>query len=1080
MSTGQIAGYVIGAVVGYFTFGTSYIVMGAALGGAIGGAINPPKGPKLTGPRLGDLTQQVSSYGAPIPRIYGCAALFGNIFWIENNALKETSKTEGGGKGGGGGAETTTFTYSATFALGLCEGPIDGVRRIWIGGTLIYDAGSNDISTLIASNSAATGFKIYYGDETQMPDPRMQAAIGVANCPAYRGLAYIVFYDLALADYGNTLMGAQVKVEVSKEAVIETTDFGLLNEPSYVYPTDVSQQTGYVGTSATFGEAWFERYMGYLTKFYQVKTYYNDVVQVVDRSFTSQFPSSYQRQSDNVGGVILINNSFYQWVLPSGVIIDDFPYMSGDYLALTRAHARDGYLFALGGFYTGLGDSTAVIKYSLSGQRLSPTLGMGAAGWYFGIDDAVFAIKITGATAVVKVWDDDLNLVDTVAISGNFYNLAVSYLNKLGRKIYGISFDLYLGVNNTPFLIEIDLDAGTVSRTQLDETGIPGGKLSSYVGTPIQPCAFRIYDGLVFTFWFQKTRSTPSFSWVKSKAFSTGVPLQDIVEAECLKTNLLTAPDLDVTSLTDTVTGYRISAVGALRAAIEPLQGAWPFDVIQSGYKVKFVRRGTGASLATIPEISLDARKAGDKPGIRYSQSREMDTQLPNRVSLTHLDYEREYDVGEQYAERLNTLSINTRTIEMPIVLSSVEAARMAEVLLYMYWLERYDVAIKLPPTYSHLEPADPITVIAAGIAHELRIVGITYGPDGIIEITAKLNENAVYQSQAIGAASSAGTATIAMSGPTAMALLDIPLLLDNFDTAGFPIALAGFLPAWHGATLFRSDDGGATWLGTNSVMQPATIARALNSIGAPADTRMIDTASVLWVSMVSGTLASVTELQMLNGANYFAYGNDGRWEIIAAETCALQGDGTYLLSNLLRGRFGTEWAVATHTDVDVLVYLNPASLQFASMSLNQIGQQKSYRAVSIGDGLDSAPIADFTYKAVNLECLSPVWLNGSRHPVVFDWTLTWLRRTRLGGEWRDKVDASLGETSEAYEVEIWDSTYSTLKRTFTGLTSPTLSYTSAQQVTDFGANQSTLYIKVYQLSANAGRGYPLKTSITR
>ena len=47
-----------------------------------------------------------------------------------------------------------------------------------------------------------------------------------------------------------------------------------------------------------------------------------------------------------------------------------------------------------------------------------------------------------------------------------------------------------------------------------------------------------------------------------------------------------------------------------------------------------------------------------------------------------------------------------------------------------------------------------------------------------------------------------------------------------------------------------------------------------------------------------------------------------------------------------------------------------------------------------------------------------------------------------------------------------------TLKRTITGLTSPTALYTSAQQVTDFGAAQSSILMNVYQLSAAVGRGY--------
>ena len=62
----------------------------------------------------------------------------------------------------------------------------------------------------------------------------MQAALGVANTPAYRGLAYIVFNDLELAPYSNSLAGVQVKVEVVR--VGSTELFPMIAEyisPSY-------------------------------------------------------------------------------------------------------------------------------------------------------------------------------------------------------------------------------------------------------------------------------------------------------------------------------------------------------------------------------------------------------------------------------------------------------------------------------------------------------------------------------------------------------------------------------------------------------------------------------------------------------------------------------------------------------------------------------------------------------------------------------------------------------------------------------------------------------------------------------
>ena len=230
-TAGQWVGTIVGAVVGFVVADDPYdgALIGASLGGATGAALDPPKGPHLVGPRLSDLSQQTATYGANIPRIYGNVAVSGNVFWIENNALKEVSTTEGGGKGGGGGAETTTYAYYATFAVGLCEGPIVGVRRIWVGSKLFYDAGSADMQTIMASNAAADLFTLHLGDESQQPDDRMQATLGVANTPAYRGLSYIVFKDLPLKDYGNTLLGAPVKVEIIASGGITTRQMTATN-----------------------------------------------------------------------------------------------------------------------------------------------------------------------------------------------------------------------------------------------------------------------------------------------------------------------------------------------------------------------------------------------------------------------------------------------------------------------------------------------------------------------------------------------------------------------------------------------------------------------------------------------------------------------------------------------------------------------------------------------------------------------------------------------------------------------------------------------------------------------------------
>ncbi len=125
-SGGQVVGGLVGAVVGFFTGGPTGALYGAQVGMMAGGYLNQPKGPTINGPRLDDLSVQTSTYGAVIPRLYGTITVNGNVFWLENNALKEMAKKKkSGGKGGGSSAGSSTYSYSATFAVGLCQGPID-------------------------------------------------------------------------------------------------------------------------------------------------------------------------------------------------------------------------------------------------------------------------------------------------------------------------------------------------------------------------------------------------------------------------------------------------------------------------------------------------------------------------------------------------------------------------------------------------------------------------------------------------------------------------------------------------------------------------------------------------------------------------------------------------------------------------------------------------------------------------------------------------------------------------------------------------------------------------------------------
>ena len=205
-SAGAAFGAGLGGPIGAVLGQTVGAVAGAAVDRALFGA-----GPTALreGPRLTTLAGLTSTEGAPIPRVYGRVRIGGQIIWAtrfeEQSQVTRSGGSGGkGGMGGGGGGapaqETTSYAYFANLAVGLCEGPIAFVRRIWADGKEI------DVTRL--------SLRVYGGDETQAPDPLIVAKEGADQAPAYRGLAYVVFERLPLADYGDRV--PQLSFEVVK------------------------------------------------------------------------------------------------------------------------------------------------------------------------------------------------------------------------------------------------------------------------------------------------------------------------------------------------------------------------------------------------------------------------------------------------------------------------------------------------------------------------------------------------------------------------------------------------------------------------------------------------------------------------------------------------------------------------------------------------------------------------------------------------------------------------------------------------------------------------------------------------
>lgn len=171
--------------------------IGAIVGQQIDARIFAPKG--RHGPRLGELGVQTSSYGTAIPKIFGTMRVAGTVVWSTD--LLETVSTSGGK----GRPKTTQYSYSASFAVLLSGRPIRDVRRIWADGKLLRGA-SGDFKS-------ETGYRLYHGGEDQAVDPLIASAEGSGQAPAFRGMAYAMFEDFQLADYGNRIPSLTFEID---------------------------------------------------------------------------------------------------------------------------------------------------------------------------------------------------------------------------------------------------------------------------------------------------------------------------------------------------------------------------------------------------------------------------------------------------------------------------------------------------------------------------------------------------------------------------------------------------------------------------------------------------------------------------------------------------------------------------------------------------------------------------------------------------------------------------------------------------------------------------------------------------
>lgn len=1045
----NVLGAVVGGAVGFLVGGPTGALIGAGIGLA-GSALVGGLGVGYDGPRLSDLSVQTSTYGADIPRVHSTIVVSGNVLWLENNKLRErVRKVSGGGKGGSDSA-TKEYTYYATFHLGLCEGPVAGIRRIWCSDKLLYDAGSDDLETIIASNEVARNWTFYKGSDDQLPTARYEADVGVGNATGHRGLCYIEFRDFELTDYGNTLEGAQFRVELAVGGATSTNSVG--STSARYYP-------------ATTGTEYPPQ-----PRFLSAERAIIDVPQWHINGNKVKAVTRYEFSLTRLVRELSISVSSVDTSLPPPTGDSDDPndiwvkttsvFPTGAQAGSAAFNSTSGYVQKRKGVRVGINNFSGTrTLYALTDGIGDTTVSTTTTAITFAIGpSAIYAIS----ASAVSIYAFDLQLISS-------HSLALPTIIYPYARAEWVDGEIILydgvqtsGGQNGIYRIPDDFSSFELIATIPVDTEVAASASDAVFLSP----------GMVVRASSSRVSESMKVQWFDLNSFEPGVTeLSAVLIKEVELSGLLSASDIDVSAMTQGVKGYRVTG-GSIRSALEPLSVAYQFDIVPSGYKLKAVPRGQ-VSVLTVPYADLGAT-ASDTPSDVFKLSREMDSQLPAKNVVKYLDAERDYDIGEQAATRINTEAVNEVESELALVLGADEAAGIAEVLQARAWLQRTDVSFTLPPTYLALEPCDVITVQTPDADYEVLASELEYTQDGRIEVKGKPNAAAIYTPNASGGEGNIPPGTIGLAGPSLFVPLDIPVVDETVQNApGFVGTLTGYTGGWPGGVVYRSPDNGQTWVDLQAWSAKCTIGSTPGAL-AEHDGYLIDQ-SQLNVIMISGALESITRDQLLAGYNYAAYGVDGRWEIVRFQNADLQADGSYTVYDFVRGDKGTEWATGLHQPGDWFVLLGDPDNAFIGMAAELIGIDRLYRGITQRASIDTGEDVPFTYRGVNLEPLSPVYARASRDGGG-NLAATFVRRSRLSSSWWGTgVVAPVGEASQAFEVDVLEG--ATVVRTIETATEA-FSYSAADQTTDFGSTQSSITFRIYQLSETVGRGYAYEVTL--
>lgn len=541
----------------------------------------------------------------------------------------------------------------------------------------------------------------------------------------------------------------------------------------------------------------------------------------------------------------------------------------------------------------------------------------------------------------------------------------------------------------------------------------------------------------------------------------------------------INAEDIITTNVHGMIAGMGISDPSSLRVLLEPVMFAYLLHFFESAGKLHFTSKGSGPIASIDYNYLVENANGSQQPSGPVTVVRESASGLPNQVSLSFVSDDSSYEPA--VAKYYNSAGLHTTVSSSSInlLLDYAYAEDLCSRFMREMYVSRSKLTFKMPPSMLRFDPTDVLDLNVYGRTHTIMIDDVLDAYER--EVSAVAYDSEVFNQFTSAAPSTRALHTIAVPN-TNIQIMNLPMLTSRDSPAGVYFAAAG--RPWGVGTIIRRSLDNSDYLLDTIVSSPSIM--GITNFDLPVGIAAImDNASELHVSVNTvGTLSSVSKMQLLNGRNVGAlfHSEQAQWEIVQWQNAEETGASRYKLTGLIRGCLGTEHVIA-----DVL----PAGSTFVVLDVNSIKQSSGgtellgrdvYWEYSIPTFIETdmnVRVIRSTVKGFGYRPYSPCQLKGVRNYDNNDVDLTWIRRTRIGDVW-DNSDTPLNEEYERYRVRIYEGVSGdTIIRTAYVADISSYTYTSADQISDWGSHPTTIRFGVSQLSAVFGYGIERIRTIT-